>query len=60
MLNLLEKIMESDPTAIRRRFEPLEFRTDPQTRLGGLVGRILVMKKKTHTFLLEGVQITLY
>jgi hypothetical protein len=33
-------------TATGRGLEPLDAKTDPQTKLGGLVGRIIVVKKK--------------
>jgi hypothetical protein len=36
-------------TVIGRRLLSLDTRTDPQTRLGGPMGRILVVKEKKNT-----------
>jgi hypothetical protein len=41
-----EITVRSPATAIGRGMEPLDARTDPQIKLGGPVGRILVVKKR--------------
>jgi hypothetical protein len=47
--NLVEKItVWSFATAIGSGLEPLDVKTDSQTRLDGLVSRIQIVKKNTN------------